>query len=304
MASDVRIGILGPLEVRVGFGEPVALVGPRLRALVIRLALDPDRVVLASQLIDAVWGTAPPAQAANALQSLVSRLRRLVPGMVSSHPAGYRLALEPEAVDADRFETLAAAGREELRRDPRQAATTLREALALWRGPALADVATADFAAPAIARLEALHLGALEDRVEADLGSGAGEALVAELDELVTAHPHQERLAGQLMRALARTGRQADALAAYDRLRSRLADDLGIDPSKELQTLHLGVLRGETFPRRQATRRRRRWPSRRWNPPRKGPRPGGPTCGPRSPASSGATTTSPASAAPLPTPAW
>jgi tetratricopeptide (TPR) repeat protein len=144
--ANVRIGILGPLEVRVGFAEPVEVVGPRLRRLLVRLALDPDRMVLASQLVDAVWGEEPPAATANALQSLASRLRRLLPDLIESHPAGYRLALDPEAVDAVRFENLALAGREELRRDPRRAASTLREALALWRGPPLADAAEADFA--------------------------------------------------------------------------------------------------------------------------------------------------------------
>jgi DNA-binding SARP family transcriptional activator len=113
MAGDLTIGVLGPLEVRVGFGEPVEVVGPRLRALVIRLALDPDRVVLTSQLVDAVWDEDPPAGAANALQSLVSRLR---PDVVETHPAGYRLALDPEAVDAVRFQSLAAAGRRHRRR--------------------------------------------------------------------------------------------------------------------------------------------------------------------------------------------
>src|SRR6266508_1510655 len=141
VASDVRIGILGPLEVRVGFGEPVEVVGRRLRRLLIRLAIDPDRMVLASQLVDAVWDEDPPAGATNALQSLVSRLRRLLPDAVESDSVGYRLALEPDAVDAIRFEALARAGREELRRDPRQAGDTLREALALWRGPALAGAA-------------------------------------------------------------------------------------------------------------------------------------------------------------------
>ncbi len=136
MASDVRIGILGPLEVRVGFGEPVEVVGARLRTLLIRLALDPDRVVLVDQLVDAVWGEDPPAKAANALQSLVSRLRRLLPDVVESHPAGYRLALDPDAVDAVRFETLAKAGRDDLRRDPPQAGSTLREALGPFRWPA------------------------------------------------------------------------------------------------------------------------------------------------------------------------
>ncbi len=229
MASDVRIGILGPLEVRVGFGEPVEVVGPRLRTLLVRLALDPDRVVLSGQLVDAVWGEDPPVRAANALQSLVSRLRRLLPDAVESHPAGYRLALDPEAVDAVRFEALARAGRGELRRDPRQAAATLREALSLWRGPALADAAEAGFAEPAAVRLEALRLGALEDRIEADLAGDVDDGLVAELDELVTVHPRRERLHAQLMRALARAGRQADALAAYERLRARLADELGVD---------------------------------------------------------------------------
>ncbi len=246
VASDVRIGILGPLEVRVGFGEPVEVVGRRLRRLLIRLAIDPDRMVLASQLVDAVWDEDPPAGATNALQSLVSRLRRLLPDAVESDSVGYRLALEPDAVDAIRFEALARAGREELRRDPRQAGDTLREALALWRGPALADAAAAHFAKAAVARLEELRLGALEDRIEADLATGGDEALVAELDQLVTTLPLRERLCGQLMRALARAGRQADALAAYERLRARLADDLGIDPSEELKAVHVAVLRGET----------------------------------------------------------
>src|SRR6266545_2357814 len=168
MASDVRIGILGPLEARVGFGEPVEVAGPRLRTLLVRPAPDPDRVVLVSQLVDAVWGEEPPAQAANALQSLVSRLRRLLPDVVGSHPAGYRLALDPEAVDAVQFEALARAGRGELRRDPGQAAATLREALALWRGPALADAAEAGFAEPAAVppeELRAVHLAVLRGEV-------------------------------------------------------------------------------------------------------------------------------------------
>ena len=248
VAMDLRIGILGPLDVRVGFGEPVQVVGPRLRALLIRLALAPDRVVLAGQLIDAVWDAEPPVAASGALQSLVSRLRRLLPDVVESHAAGYRLAVDPEAVDSVQFERLALAGREELRGDPGRARELLRGALALWRGPALADVATARFAGAAIARLEELRLGAVEDRIEAELASGTGDRLVAELDELVTAHPLRERLSGLLVRALVRGGRQADALGAYERLRSRLADELGIDPSDDLEAIHLSVLRGQTGP--------------------------------------------------------
>src|SRR5512132_385825 len=254
MASDVRIGILGPLEVKVAAGDPVEVVGPRLRALLLRLALDPDRVVSTGQLVDAVWDADPPAGAANALQSLVSRLRRLLPDVVESHPSGYRLALAPEAVDAARFEVLARTGREELTRGhaPAQAAATLREALALWRGPALADGSGASFTHAAAARLDELRLGAIEDRVEADLATGqaawAGSLteLIAELDELVTAHPRRERLCGQLMLALAAAGRPADALAAYERLRAWLADELGIDPTPALQAIHVQVLRNAT----------------------------------------------------------
>jgi predicted ATPase/DNA-binding SARP family transcriptional activator len=248
VASEVRIGILGPLQVRVGSGEPVEVVGPRLRTLLIRLALDLDRVVVIDQLVDAVWDEDPPAGATNALQSLVARLRRLLPDVVQTHQAGYRLALHPDAVDAVRFQALAAAGRRQLAGDPWQAGRTLREALALWRGPALADVATARFAAAAVARLEELRLGALEDRIDADLVTGDHDAAVAELDELVTAHPLRERPHGQLMRALTAAGRQADALAVHQRLRRRLADELGIDPSAELQAVHVAVLRGEATP--------------------------------------------------------
>ena len=248
MAMELRIGILGPLEVRVGFGEPVQVPGPRLRALTIRLAMEPDRVVLTSQLIDAVWDADPPAAATGALQSLVSRLRRLLPEVIDSQAAGYRLAIDSEAVDAVRFERLALEGRQALAEDPGRARELLCEALGLWRGPALADVATARFAGAAVARLEELRLGAIEDRIEADLRGGAAGRLVPELEELVAAHPLRERLHGLLMRALAGAGRQADALGAYQRLRGRLADELGIDPSEELQAVHLAVLRGEREP--------------------------------------------------------
>jgi predicted ATPase/DNA-binding SARP family transcriptional activator len=248
VSGDVRIGILGPLEVWAGPGRPVEVAGARLRRLLLRLALDPGRVVTSGQLVDAVWDEHPPAGAANALQALVSRLRRLLPGVVESHPSGYRLAVAAEAVDAARFEALALAGRERLGSDPGRARELLGEALALWRGPALADAADAGFAGPALARLDDLRLQALEDRVEADLAAGASDRLVAELEELVAAHPLSERLGGQLLRALALRGRQADALGAYERLRARLAEELGIDPSPELQALHVAVLRGRLAP--------------------------------------------------------
>jgi predicted ATPase/DNA-binding SARP family transcriptional activator len=259
---DLRIAILGPLEVRAGPELPVEVAGARLRRLLLRLALDPGRVVTTGQLVDAVWDEHPPAQAANALQALVSRLRRLLPGALESHPSGYRLDVPAEAVDAFRFEALARAGRERLGRDPHRSRELLGEALALWRGPALADAAGAAFAGPVVARLDGLRLRALEDRVEADLAAGAGERLVAELEELVAAHPLSERLGGQLLRALATSGRQADALGAYERLRARLADELGIDPSPELQAVHVAVLRGELAPAPAATPDRRPPPAR------------------------------------------
>ena len=244
VVGSVEIRVLGPLEVRLG-GEAAPLAGARLRTLLIRLALDPGRVVLTSQLIDAVWGEEPPDGATNALQSLVARVRRALPGLVETHPTGYRLAVPHDAVDVGRFEALATRGRRRLGDDPSGAASDLRGALALWRGPALADATDAPFARAAAARLEELRLGALEDRIEADLLTGGDGTVGAELESLVADHPLRERLNGQLIRALAAAGRQADALAAYERLRGRLADELGIDPSEELRAIQLAVLRGQ-----------------------------------------------------------
>ena len=220
--------MLGPLTVRAGDGSPVPVTGARLRTLLILLALDAGRVVPASRLVDGVWGDDPPAEAANALQALVSRLRRT--GLtVESRPTGYLLALDADEVDVHRFERLARHGK-----------TT--DALALWRGPALADAATAAFAQAPIARLTELRLAALGDRIEADLASGAAD-LVPELESLVAEHPLRERFAGLLMRALAKAGRTADALAVFARVRDTLADQLGADPSAELTALHVDLLR-------------------------------------------------------------
>jgi len=246
----VQIAILGPLEVRDGdAGGSIDVAGSRLRSLLIRLALDAGRPVSAPALVDAVWGDQPPAEEANALQSLVSRLRRALGGAatVGQSPTGYRLAIEPGDVDATRFEQLARAGATAMRiGEQSKAAATLRQALALWRGPALADVEGAPFAMATTTRLDELRLTATQDRIEADLALGRAGEVVAELDALTEQHPLDERLAGLRISALAATGRSADALAAYDRIRTRLADELGIDPSAELQAVHLAVLRGET----------------------------------------------------------
>jgi predicted ATPase/DNA-binding SARP family transcriptional activator len=246
--GDVRIGILGPLDVRDEAARPIEISGPRLRALLIRLAVDAGRTVSAERLIDDLWADAPPASAANALQALVSRLRGAGGHAVESQPGGYRLAVDPGQVDAVAFERLMAAARAES--DPASRAATLREALGLWRGPALADVAGAAFAAAPIARLEELRTEAVEERIEADIALGRAARLVPELEELTTLHPLRERPRGQLMRALYAAGRQADALAVYEDTRRSLADSLGVDPSPALAEVHLSILRGpETGPR-------------------------------------------------------
>ena len=237
--------MLGLMEVRSDDGTPVEITGARLRTLLTLLALDAGRVVTTARLIDGVWGEDPPAEATNALQALVSRLRRALPEpAVESTPAGYRLAVPPDAVDLHRFEQLAAQGRAALRQDPARAATILRQAEELWRGPALADAATAAFARAPLARLEELRLAVLGDRIEA----GLPRADLAELEELVAAHPLRERFAALLMRALCHAGRAGDALAVHARVRDALADELGADPSAELAALHLEILRGGETP--------------------------------------------------------
>jgi predicted ATPase/DNA-binding SARP family transcriptional activator len=238
--------MLGPLEVRTGPVEVLEVGGSRLRALLIMLALRPGQLVLTSELIDGLWGESAPGGAANALQALVSRLRRALPGaVIESRPAGYQLRLDPRATDIVRFEELATAGRAQLRADPAAAAATLRQALGLWRGPALPEVAETDFGRAASARLEELRMSALEQRIDADLRSGPHAPLVAELEGLVIAHPMREPLAGLLMRALAASGRRGAALEVYEQTRERLVDLLGVEPSAELAALHLDLLRAD-----------------------------------------------------------
>ncbi|MEV7170031.1 BTAD domain-containing putative transcriptional regulator [Streptomyces sp. NPDC093224] len=242
----MQISVLGALDVRADDGSGIAIGGARLRTLLILLALEPGRVVASELLVDGIWAQDPPAGAANALQALVSRLRRALPGdAVASHPAGYRLDVAPDAVDAVRFARLASAGRAALDRDPATAARALREGLELWRGPALLDVAgSASFRAP-VTRLTELRMAALEDRIEADLRLGRGREMTGELASLVAEHPLREGLVGALMRALVAAGRPAEALTAYADAREALAEELGADPSPELSALHTAVLRGE-----------------------------------------------------------
>ncbi|MFG1822314.1 BTAD domain-containing putative transcriptional regulator [Microbispora bryophytorum] len=248
----MRFGILGPTEARPDGDRPVPVGGPGLRALLGLLLLNAGRVVTTDRLIDGLYGAEPPSGADNALQAQVSRLRRHLAGLgdlgdlVVREPAGYRLAVDPDDVDASRFERLAAEGRRALDAgDPGRAAGLLDQALGLWRGPALADVRDAPFAPAQAVRLEELRLSAAEDLTEAGLALGRHRDLLPELQERVAAHPLRERSRGQLMRALYAAGRPAEALAAYDDARRILADELGADPSAELSAIHLAVLRSD-----------------------------------------------------------
>ncbi|MEU8262494.1 BTAD domain-containing putative transcriptional regulator [Micromonospora sp. NPDC048999] len=241
----MQIGMLGPFEVRTDGGVPVDVPGARLRGLLVALALRPRHVVPKATLVDWIWGEHPPADATNALQRLVSRLRKVLPeGLVEGQPDGYRLTVEPDAVDAVRFDRLVVRARDDA--EPMRL-RWLREALALWRGAAMQDVGLLDSAAfdAAVTRLERLRLTATEDRFDAEISLGHGAELVTELTDLVAAHPVRERLVAALMRALAATGRDTEALLVYQRTSEALADALGVDPSPELSALHVALLRGE-----------------------------------------------------------
>ena len=246
---DVRI--LGPLEVSADDG-PLRLGGGKERTLLAVLVVHAGEVVSADRLIAALWDDELPANAANALQLHISRLRKTLEPerargaaarvVVTKHP-GYALEVGSERVDARRFETLLARGRENLELGrPADAEELLGEALALWRGPALADFAYASFAQNEIARLEELHLVAQEEHAEARLALGQHADLVGELEQLLDAHPLRERPRGQLMRALYLSGRQADALGVYQQTRRLLNDELGIEPRPELRALERAIL--------------------------------------------------------------
>lgn len=220
------------------------LGGPKQQALLAALLLHRGEVISTDRLIDELWGGRPPATAVKTLRVYVSNLRKaLGDGFLVTRGHGYLLTPKPDQVDVDRFERWAAEGRAALERgDALAARERLRAALALWRGSALADFAYEPFAGPEIARLEQARLSALEDRIDADLALGSDGALIAELEGLVAANPMQERLRGQLMRALYRAGRQADALTVYRQTRKLLREELGLEPSRMLQELERSIL--------------------------------------------------------------
>ena len=245
--------ILGALEV-LAEDHPVEIRGRMQRQLLAILLVSANRTVSADRLINRLWDDAPPPSALKTLQAHLSRLRTALEegggpaaatpgGLLRSTATGYLIAVRPGELDSTRFEGLVEEGRTALAAgDPARAATTLRAALELWRGPALAEFADEAFAQPEIARLEELRLAALEERVEADLACGRHAALVVELERLVEAHPFRERLRAQHMLALYRSGRQAEALQVYQQGRRVFAEELGLEPGRPLQQLERQIL--------------------------------------------------------------
>jgi DNA-binding SARP family transcriptional activator len=229
-------------------GRALGLPAGKERALLSRLLVDVNRVVSVDQLRDDLWEGSPSEAAAASLRVHVSRVRKALASagadaIIVTRSPGYVLETDREGIDAVRFESLVDAARADLADSaPAEASRTLREALTLWRGPALADIAAAPNVAPEAQRLEELRLAATEDRVDADLRCGHHGAVIGELQTIVQAHPLRERVWGQLMLALYRTGRQADALRVFQDLRTALADEVGLDPSPALARLEAAIL--------------------------------------------------------------
>jgi len=253
----VHFRILGPLEVEDG-PQSLRLTGHQQRALLALLLLRANEVVPVDEIVENLWGAEPPASATRSVHALVSKLRRRLDGeaaadaneetgengVILTRPHGYVLTVADGELDLHRFESLVEHGREALAAGaPAEAAGRLREALALWRGPPLAEFAYDSFAQVEIARLEELRLAGIEERIEADLALGRDRDIIPELEALVAKNPLRERLRGQLMLALYRSGRQAQALDAYQRARHVLVNELGIEPGPALQRLEQAILR-------------------------------------------------------------
>jgi DNA-binding SARP family transcriptional activator len=239
--------ILGALEVWHQ-DRQIVLSGPKQRALLAALLLHANEVVPGDRLIEELWPGEPVESAANSLRVSISRLRKALPGdVLATWAPGYVIRLDSDQLDLHRFERLVDDARGQLAEaKPAAAAERLREALSLWRGPALVDFAYESFAQAAIARLEEIRLAALELRIEVDLALGRDRELIGELEALVAEHPLRERLRGHLMTALYRSGRQAEALDTYRDARSALIDELGIEPGPALHELERAILRQDS----------------------------------------------------------
>jgi YVTN family beta-propeller protein len=239
--TGMEFQLLGPVEATLD-GRPIPLGATKQRAVLAMLALRPNATVPLDRLIDGLWGQDPPASAAKMVQLYVSQLRRLLTGdnaEIVTRGRGYELCVAEDAVDVTRFERLV----EQAGRDDRTRNDAAREALALWHGAALADIAGEPFAAAEIRRLEELWLRAAELAIERDLGAGRDQEALAQLERLIEEHPLRERLHGLRMLALYRSGRQAEALEAYAAARRRLVDEVGVEPGNELRELQARILR-------------------------------------------------------------
>jgi len=241
--TDLRFRLLGPLEV-LRSGEPLHLGGERQRGLLALLLLHANELVTTEQLAEQLFGADGSEASVRAVRVAVSRLRRLLDDeTLVTRPGGYVVYADPTQLDVAEFEALVMEGRSALQGgDATSAAASFRSALALFRGAPLADLAMLDFVQPEARRLDELRVSALMDRIDADLALGRGDELVPELEGLVQANPFQERLRGQLMLALYRSGRQTDALEVYRHTRELLAEELGLEPSRALQQLERSIL--------------------------------------------------------------
>jgi DNA-binding SARP family transcriptional activator len=239
----MQYGLLGPFEATRD-GRALELRATKVQTVLAMLVLRPNQIVFADQLIEGLWGERPPETASNTLQTYVSRLRKLLgPNVIQTRAGGYVLSVNPECIDSHRFQRLRNQGQEALRAgEPAAAATLLAGALGQWRGPALADFTYETFAQAEIARLEEARLATIEDLIEAELALGRHAEKVSELRDLVRQHPLRERLWGQLILALYRCGRRADALRTYAEVRELLGEELGLEPSRQLQLLEEAVL--------------------------------------------------------------
>lgn len=249
-ARRLEYRVLGPLEV-LSDGRSVRLGGPKPRVLLAVLLVHRNNVVSVARLVDALWGESPPPSAATMLHGYVSKLRKLLDDgngrTLATSSGGYVLYVEPEQLDLARFERLVeASARASAIGSSSNGASMLREALSLWRGPPLADIGFEEALQDEIRRLDDMYLETVQRRIDADLAGGGRAELVPELEALARRHPLDERLHGQLMVALARSGRSADSLDVYRRLRKRLAEELGIEPDRELSELQASILRRES----------------------------------------------------------
>lgn len=242
VGADLQFSVLGPLEARHG-SDAVELGAPKQRSVLAMLLAHPNQALSVGQIISTVWGEEAPDTYRRSIHTYVSNLRALLSTDITRVGDGYRLDVRPEQIDALVFEQSLEDSQVLIATDPGEASAKLRDALAMWRGRPYADLYEVEGLQGEVARLEELRLAAVELRIDGELASGRNQQIVAEVGALAEEHPLRERFRAQHMIALYRSGRQADALGAYERTRDYLAEELGLEPSQDLQDLELAILR-------------------------------------------------------------